>query len=442
MARKSRKNIDDTVITVEPDCVYYNAAAYVRLSCDDTKKRGDSIETQRNIIENYVAASPDIRLVDIYSDMNATGTNFERPGFRRMLADAERRKINCIIVKDLTRFGRNAIDAGYYLEKYFPSIGVRFIAVTDSFDSLDGDGGILLPLKNIISESYALDIGRKCRAVQRQNIADGRFVGRLAPYGYRKASDDCRRLVIDEETASVVRNIFTWAHDGIGGNEIARRLSTEGIPSPSYHNHAKGFNKSEKLLGAAYWKSNTVKSILSDRVYVGDMVQGKTRKVNGKQINVDPSEWVCVPNTHAPIISRDIFDFVQESRSEKHERARVIRENANPYSMNVFKGKIICATCGHQMHRHKQAGHDYYWFRCESQWKYGKDACTVVSVKEDDLKTEILATLHKQAEAISGQYIAIEKAAAAPDNSAAELRDGFISYSKAAVRLKRYNSGA
>jgi len=161
MARKSRKNLDTAAVELIPSSVLYRAAAYVRLSCDDTKKRGDSVETQRNIIENYIAAAPDINLVEIYTDMNTTGTNFERPGFQQMLSDIERGKINCIIVKDLTRFGRNAIDAGYYLEKYFPSIGVRFIAVTDSYDSLYGNGGILLPLKNIISEK--LRIGHRAQ---------------------------------------------------------------------------------------------------------------------------------------------------------------------------------------------------------------------------------------------------------------------------------------
>ncbi len=148
-----------------------------------------------------------------------TGTNFERPGFQNMLKDAENGLINCIIVKDLTRFGRNAIDAGYYLERYLPALGVRFIDVTDSYDSLYSDGGIILPLKNLISEAYALDIGRKVRSVHEQNIADGRFVGRLAPYGYQKSPKDCHKLIIDEETAPIVRQIFAWAVEGVVNTE-------------------------------------------------------------------------------------------------------------------------------------------------------------------------------------------------------------------------------
>ena len=423
MARKSRKQLDAPPVQETSSIMIFRAGAYLRLSCDDTKKRGDSIETQRNIIENYIATASDINLTEIYTDINTTGTNFERPGFQQMLADAERGKINCVIVKDLTRFGRNAIDAGYYLEKYLPTLGVRFVAVTDSYDSLDGNGGILLPLKNIISESYALDIGRKCRAVQRQNMADGRYVGRLAPYGYKKAPDDCRRLIINEETAPVVRRIYEWACEGLSGFEIAHRLSAENIPTPARYNYDKGYDKSDKQLSVPYWKPSTVKNILSDRVYIGDMVQGKTRTVDGKQKNVSPSEWVCVPNTHEPIISRDVFDRLQAARQEVYEQAMEIQQNSTPYSADVFRGKMICDRCGRLMKRKRQNKDGTYWYRCETQMKYGKDACGVISVKEADLKTDILTVLHIQAEAILGRYVTIEKAAAAPDTSAAELRE-------------------
>ena len=163
--------------------------------------------------------------------------------------------------------------------------------------------------------------------------------------------------------------------------------------------------------------------MLSDRVYIGDMVQGKTQTVNGRQINIDPSEWVCVPNTHEPIIMREVFDRVQKLLLETNENVRVIQQNAAPYTANVFKGKVICEKCGHPMHRHRQNKDGTYWFRCESQWKYAKDACTVVSVKEADLKTKVLTTLHLQAEAVLGKYISVEKESATPDNSAAELRE-------------------
>ena len=196
----------------------------------------------------------------------------------------------CFKLKDLSRFGRNAIDSGYYIEKHLPALGVRFVAVTDSFDSLEGDGGIMLPLKNIIAESYALDISRKCRSVQRQNIREGRFVGRMAPYGFMKMPDDCRRLAVDEEAAAVVRRMFDFVADGKGVGELIRQLNEDGVLPPSHYKWEKGLIANKKLLGKPYWQKRTVTNILEDRVYVGDMVQGKTRTVDGKELSVPKDE--------------------------------------------------------------------------------------------------------------------------------------------------------
>jgi len=411
MARKSRKHLVDIAVSPEhtPERVYYNAAAYERLSADDKKKRGDSLETQRKIIENFVAVQPNIRIVETYIDNDLTGRNFDRPGFQKMLADIECGKINCIIVKDLTRFGRNTIDAGYYLEKYFPAHGVRFISVTDPYDSLDGDGGIMIPLKNLISESYALDISRKCRAVHQQNIASGRFVGRVAPYGFKKAPEDCRKLIPDPDTAPTVQQMFDWAAIGTGVGEIARRLNAQGIPSPSHHNFARGFNTSKKSLGTIHWRDQTIGKILADRVYVGDMVQGKTRTVDGKTISNDPSEWVCVPNTHEPIVNHGVFSRVQMIRQNVCNKMKKSRENSVPYTTNIFPSKVFCGKCGHLMERKRNTKGGAYWFRCESKLKFGKEVCTVVSVREIDLKVEIMTILHKQSEAILGRYISLER---------------------------------
>ena len=408
MARKSRKNIE-AFAAVEPERLFYNAGAYTRLSSDDKQKPGDSLQNQYNIIENFVAAMPDVRIVETYTDNSATGTNFDRPAFQRMLSDAQSGRINCIIVKDLSRFGRNAIDAGYYIEKLLPSLGVRFIAVTDCFDSNDGDGGILLPLKNLIAESYALDISRKCKSVQRQNIREGRFVGRMAPYGYAKDPEDCRRLVVDPEAASVVRQIFDWAEQGMGAGEIVRLLNEAKVLPPSRYKWEKGVITNEKLVGKPYWEKRTVAGVLADQVYVGDMVQGKSRTVRGKEILTDPSEWVCVPNTHEPVLSRDQYQKVQILIKRAAERDAAVRREAVPYSPNIFNGKVFCAHCGHSMHRHRQNKDGVYWYRCESQWKYHKDACYQVSVKESDLKARVMDMLRGNAEAILGEAARLER---------------------------------
>ncbi|MDJ0304456.1 MULTISPECIES: recombinase family protein [Dehalobacter] len=408
MARKSRKGSVETPAVQEQDVVY-NAAAYIRLSSDAKRKPGDSLYNQQDIIENFIAASPDIRLADIYIDNQATGTNFERPAFMRMLEDVESGRINCIIVKDLSRFGRNAIDCGYYIEKHLPALGVRFIAVTDSIDSLEGDGGVLLPLKNIIAESYALDISRKCRSVQRQNIQDGRFVGRMAPYGFAKSPVDCHRLVIDEEAAAIVRQIFDWAAGGMGVGEIIRELNEQSVLPPSHYKWEKGLITNKRLLGKPFWQKRTVTDILRDRVYVGDMAQGKSQTVNGKGVSVPRDEWICVPNTHEPVVSRELFERLQDVLRQTSEKDEAVRSAASSYSPHIFKGKVFCAHCGHPMHRHRQNKDGTYWYRCESQWKYHKGACYQVSVKEEEIKVEVFALLRKHVEAILGRHIRIER---------------------------------
>ena len=425
MARKSRKNLVDVDVNHSIDNGCYRAGAYVRISSDDKKKHGDSLETQRNIIENFIAISQDIRLCDVYTDNQMSGRSFDRPGFQKMLMDAENGKINCIIIKDLTRFGRNAIDAGYYLEKYFPSIGVRIIAVTDGFDSNEGDGGILLPLKNIISESYALDIGRKCRAVQQQNISDGLFVGRMAPFGYLKAPDDCRKLLIDEEAANTVRLIFDYAYSGVSMHDMIRRLNDAKTLTPSRYKYARCLIANENSVGGEFWQPRTIRAILSDQVYVGDMVQGKTRKINGKQIPVNADEWVCVKNTHEPIISRDVFSRVQLITQQNLEQSKAVLREVSPYTQSVLKGKVYCAKCGYAMHRHRQAWNGVYWYSCRSQSKFSKNACVPVSIRETDLIDEVVMLLHKHSEAILGKFISLNSATGklAYEQDEAELRE-------------------
>jgi DNA invertase Pin-like site-specific DNA recombinase len=425
MARKSRKHISDIDAAISAETAFYNAAAYIRLSGDDTKKRGDSLDTQRNIIENHIAILPDITLTDVYVDSYRTGINFERPGFQRMLSDIESGRVNCIIVKDLTRFGRNAIDAGYYLEKYFPLKSVRFIAITDNYDTNEGDSGIIIPIKNIISESYSLDIGRKCRSVQLRNMNDGRFVGKLAPHGYVKALDDCRKLVIDDEAAVTIRYIFGSIYNGVSLQELRRSLNDNGFLTPSKHKYEKGLAKKDSFGGDGYWHMITIKSILKDRVYIGDMVQGKTRKINGKQIPVNPDEWICVPNTHEPIISREVFEHVQSVLEENRENHIDTRKKTKPYTTSALKGVVCCAHCGIKMHRHRNPWNGAYWFHCRSQEKKNKGACFPVAVREQDLLSEIMTFLQKQSEAINGRFLSLNclNTKQALDSESSELRD-------------------
>lgn len=230
MARKSRK---ETVITAEPvPSLYVHVALYIRLSVEDNKKRGCSVENQKLVLNDFLADKPDFVVYDTYIDNGMTGTNFHRPGFQQMLSDIEAGYINCVIVKDLSRLGRNSIDTGYYIEQYFYTHNVRFIAVTDQFDTADPGnlhGGIMLPLKNMINEAYSLDIGRKIKAQARQAMKDGDYIGARAPYGYRKDPENCHKLLIDEAAAPVVQQIFQWAYERVALNRIVRNLNEWGF---------------------------------------------------------------------------------------------------------------------------------------------------------------------------------------------------------------------
>lgn len=286
MARKSRKQ---TAAPMPAPSLYVHVALYIRLSVEDNKKRGCSVENQKLVLNDFLSDKPDFVVYDTYIDNGATGTNFHRPGFQQMLSDIEAGHINCVIVKDLSRLGRNSIDTGYYIEQYFHAHNVRFIAVTDQFDTEDSGnlhGGIMLPLKNMINEAYALDIGRKIKAQARQAMKDGDYIGARAPYGYRKDPDNCHKLLIDENTAPVVKQIFEWAHEHVSLNRIVRNLNEMGIPAPSHYKKDTGEITSPGLIGSGKWQTRTVMKILESEVYTGDLVQGKTKIVmalNAKQ---------------------------------------------------------------------------------------------------------------------------------------------------------------
>ena len=297
MARKSRKNIVEAAAP-SVGMKVWKAALYVRLSVEFNGKRGDSLETQRQIMEAYIALCPDIEIVGVYTDNGITGQHFERKEFQRMLADAEAGKIDCIVVKDLSRLGRNAIDSGYYIEKFFPLHHIRFIAVNDQYDSEDAENSgnhIIVPLKNIINEAYAADISRKVRSQAHQAMQDGEFIGARPPFGYKKDPDNCHKLLVNEDTAPVVRQIFAWAADGVALNVIVKKLNEAGIVTPGYYLASVGIITNKKLMGSGKWQTWTVAKILADEVYTGDMVQGKSVSVRRKQIPTKPEDWIDLP---------------------------------------------------------------------------------------------------------------------------------------------------
>ena len=382
----------------------YNAAAYIRLSVEDSKNRGDSIENQKAIITGFIDRNPDIRLRETYIDNGVSGQLFERAAFQKMLSDIEAGEISCVVVKDLSRLGRNTIDTGYYIEKYMPLHNVRFISVNDNFDTDVSDGGIMLPIKNMMNEAIALEISRKVRTQARQSMKDGDFIGSRPPYGYLKDPNNCHRLVIDEAAAAVVRRIFQWADEKVALAEIVRRLNSAGVPSPSFRKHAQGLITHDRLIGHKPWQSWTVYKILDKEVYVGDMVQGKTKSIRRRQSQADPTEWVIVRDTHPAIISREIFERVKAYRNEVSQS--FAQRPTKEYSQNLFKGRIFCGHCGGMMNRGRRNGHiNVYWYRCIAQNRIGKDACRQVSIKETDLLTAASEVIRAQVDVICGKSL-------------------------------------
>lgn len=380
--------------------LYVYVALYIRLSVEDNKKRGCSVENQKLVLNDYLADKPDFVVYDTYIDNGLTGTNFHRPGFQQMLSDIEAGHINCVIVKDLSRLGRNSIDTGYYIEQYFYAHNVRFIAVTDQFDTADPGnlhGGIMLPLKNMINEAYSLDIGRKIKAQARQAMKDGDYIGARAPYGYRKAPDNCHKLLVDEETAPVVKQIFEWAYERVALNRIVRNLNEMGITAPSHYKKSTGEITSPGLIGSGKWQTRTVMKILESEVYTGDLVQGKTKTVEHQQVKADDDNLIIARHTHEPIISHEVFAAVQEYRKQVCEESRA--KPKSPYTPNIFKGKVFCADCGRSLHRQRAERKkcpDIYWFHCLTNSRVAKDTCKGVMMQETELIATVIAILEKE----------------------------------------------
>ena len=410
MARKSRKGVS---VPEQPKKDYmkiWRTALYIRLSVEFNGKRGDSLETQRQIMEAYAALCPDLEIVEVYTDNGITGRTFEREAFQRMLADVDAGKINCIMVKDLSRLGRNTIDTGYYIEKYFPLHGVRFIAVNDQFDSEDSENSgnhLIVPLKNMINEAYAADISKKVRAQQNQAMRDGEFVGARPPYGYRKDPDNCHRLLVNEDTAPIVRQIFQWTLDGVALNVIVKQLNEQGVMTPGYYLASIGLITSKKLMGSGKWQTWTVGKILADQVYTGDMVQGKHTNVGHKQVLTKPEDWIVVRNTHEPLVSREVFAKAQTIRDQM--ASKYTGTMKVPYNENILRGRVFCAHCGKNLHR--QRSHGRYFYRCISNDRMGKGSCTggVHRLPEPDLFDMILTTIRQEAEVMMGEALRLKQ---------------------------------
>ena len=325
-----------------------------------------------------------------------------------MLSDIEAGFVNCVIVKDLSRLGRNTIDTGYYIEQYFRIRNIRFIAINENFDTSapeDAHSGIIIPLRNMINEAYALDIGRKIKAQQRQAMKDGKFVGGRTPYGYLKAPDDCHQLIVDPVAAPVVRQMFQWASEGAGLNTIAVRLNEAGYLPPSHYKKAQGTITHENLLGNGKWQTRTVTKILRSEVYTGDLVQGQSKTVDHQQVRADQDEWTVVRDTHEAIISHELFDTVQQILDATAQKAK--EREVKAYTPNILKGKVFCAHCGGSLHRQRnirKKTDDVYMFHCLTRSRVSKEGCPGVTIREDMLLDALADVLQGALGTALGRY--------------------------------------
>lgn len=413
MARKARR-INPLIVLPEPVAQQklYRVDGYVRLSVEDSGKgTSDSIESQKAMILDYIESQPDMELSALYCDNGETGTNFDRPGFEHMMEDLKSGKADCVVVKDLSRFGRNYIETGNYLERVFPFLGVRFVAITDQFDTVSAqrsEDGYIIPLKNLINHIYAKDISRKSGSAIAAKQKKGEFIGARAAYGYRKDPNDKNHLLVDEEAAAVVRNIFRWYADGVGVKEIVRKLEQDGIPSPGQRLVTHGLAKSKRF-STSHWNDKTIKDMLQREVYLGHTVQGQVRESLFEGLpktKLPRDEWIVVRDTHEPIISDTLFEAAQSVLHQNKESYLKKRErlSAAEGTENLLKGLIFCGDCGKGLCRHKVVRvnklalpqyHVWYQYICPCHTA-NSTKCRFTSVREKDILQAILSILQVQ----------------------------------------------
>ena len=383
------------------DMKIWQAALYVRLSREDgDKSESDSIVNQKELLAEFVRLEPDIEIYDVYVDDGWSGTTFDRPEFKRMEEDILKKRVDCVIVKDLSRFGRNYIDSGHYFERVFPLLDVRFISITDNVDSYKNPqsmNNIMVPFKNLINDEYCRDISNKVRSSLDMKRKQGKHIGSFACYGYMKDPNDHNHLVPDPEAAEVVRDIFQWFVEGTSLIGLAKKLNAMHILNPTAYKEAKGFSyrHPQIKINDGLWSDGTLRRILTNRMYVGDMVQG-VNKIKSYKVQVaqrqPEDKWIIVEGTHEPIVSRELFEKAQSIMSGR------TRTTPGETTMNIFAGLMRCADCGKAMNRKqiKQSYGMYRYYVCSTFKKLDKGACTKHSVRLEKVEEAVLAAIQMQ----------------------------------------------
>jgi DNA invertase Pin-like site-specific DNA recombinase len=395
----------------------YRAAIYVRLSKEDGdsfsigKNESDSITNQKLLIQTHLAKMPDIEVVATFEDDGFTGTNFDRPGFQKLVEAIKLKMVDCVVVKDFSRLGREYLEAGNYIEKVFPALGVRFISINDDYDSLYPKGqtdSLIVPFKNLLNEQYSRDTSTKVRSALAVKRQQGLFVSSFAVFGYQRDPEDKNHLIIDEYAAGIVEDIFKMKMEGYSFGGIAKKLTERKIPTPADYKRECGsrYRSGFKVMVTSEWSAVAVKRILTNEVYCGHMIQGKRRKVSYKvkaQEYLDKEQWQRVENTHEAIIAPVLF----------HEVQRLLREDTRVGGDNhvyPLAGKVYCADCRANMIRKMvpSGGKKYFYYVCGNN-AMNRTWCSSHSINADKLEAAVLATLQAQIATILDMDKALRK---------------------------------
>ena len=379
----------------------YLCGGYLRLSKEDGDFAGsetlqsNSIENQKEYIEDYIHSKPEIEIVDFYIDDGYSGVNFDRPDFQRMLQDIKNKKIDCVIVKDLSRLGRNYIEVGKYIERLFPLLGVRFIAINDNFDSADdtaASNNIIIPFKNLINDAYCRDISIKIRSHLEVKRKRGEFIGAFAVYGYMRGKDK-NKLIVDPYAAEIVKEIFGMKMDGMSQQAIADELNSLGILSPAEYKKEQGsrYKTVFQTHSKAKWTAMAVMRVLTNEIYVGTLIQGKESTSNYKvkvREKKPQEEWIRVENAHEEVISSADFEIISDIIQKD------TRVTAGKSAVSVYSGYLLCADCGCSMVRKKaySGSFEYVYYVCSGN-KKNKDTCSSHRISENALNLAVTKTL-------------------------------------------------
>ena len=374
---------------------HYKAALYCRLSVDDGNFGGSvSIETQKILLEQYCK---DHKITDykFYCDDGCSGTNFDRPSFKKMLSDIDEGKINLVIVKDLSRFGRNYVEAGMYVQRFTDS-NIRFIAADDNYDSLVNSDDLLCPIKNVVNEMYARDVSKKTKAAKKAKARDGQFIGSKAPFGYKIDPNDRHHLIVDEPAAQVVKRIFRLASEGVGYNKMAKIFREEKVLTPiAYFNlNNPDYFKSDYWRKEFDWHVTSIRAILNNEVYLGKLVYGKQRNKSMKskeKVRNPKEDWIVVENCHEPIITQELWDTVHKILNAKHRPAKA-------GEVQMFAGLLYCSDCGHCLTYSQKQRKDGGYHGAYSCWMYkthGKEYCASHYITFDTIYELVLIDIQR-----------------------------------------------